>query len=314
MGGNSGNPFEKSGENVWTGSNGNQLDRQNTEMMNAATSKGGMTGGSSNPSNPGFGVAPTTNPQPGTMPVGGAAPATSVGGAQPGAPAGAAGAGGPNIFQQSADQYNQAGGTYSNVAGGNAGFDSMNKWINPYQQQVIDQTVGRMDDQTQLDLDRVGDAATASGAFGGSRHGLVEGQLMDDSQRNIGEMVNKMSQQGFNTAAGLGQQDVQNMMQGAGGLAGLSGQGFNMGRSITGDQSQQGSIQQQLAQRLLTGAGGQYQDFVDNPQKMLNLQLAALGGNPLMGESTSYSTPGMLDYLSAGLQFGGEFVGSGKGG
>ena len=236
-------------------------------------------------------VGPTAYNQP-FMPVQGA---TGGGAAVPTAPGSPAG---PNIFDQSAADLQGASDIYGNVGSGNAAFDSMNKWINPYQQQVIDQTVGRMNDVTDRNLMNVGDAASAAGAFGGSRHGLVESEVMDTSQRNIAEMVNQMSMQGFNTAAGLGRGDVGDMLAGAGGLGNTAGAGFDMGRAIGQDQMMQGGLQQALMQQILSGAGGQFQDMQNHPMNMLNMQLAALGGNPLMGESTQTHTPGMLDYLS----------------
>ena len=229
---------------------------------------------------------------------------------QPMQPAQAMTPSGPNVFDQSAGNLTQAGDTFGNIAGGDAAFDSMNKWINPYQQQVIDQTVGRMNDVTDRNLMAVGDQAQAAGAFGGSRHGLVESEVMDTSQRNIAEMVNQMSMQGFNTAAGLGRGDVSDMLSGAGGLGNTAGTGFDMGRAIGQDQMMQGGLQQALMQQILSGAGGQFDQMQNHPMNMLNMQLAALSGNPLMNESSQTYTPGMLDYLSMIGQTAGK-VGAG---
>jgi hypothetical protein len=215
-----------------------------------------------------------------------------------------------NIFEQSQALMQGAGNTYADVQAPGAIARSMNQYINPYQQQVIDQTVGRMTDDRNNALMRVGANAGAAGAFGGSRHGLVESRMYDNSNRAIGEQVGNLSLQGFNTAAGLGAQDVNNQLAAAGGAANLGGMGFNQGMMVNQQQLQHGNQQQSLMQQILSGASRDFSGLLQHPYDMLNMQLAAAGQNPLMGNQSQQYTPGLFDYLSLAAQTAGG-LGSG---
>ena len=217
--------------------------------------------------------------------------------------------GGGSVFDQAAGGMQQAGSTYGGVAQGGQALQSMNAYLNPYQSQVIDNTTNRMMDQRDMQLNQVAGNANAAGAFGGSRHGLVESNVYDNSMRKISDMQIQMNMQGFNTAAGYGLQDVNQQLAGAGGLMGASQQGFNMGQAIQGDQMQQGQQQQQLMQQILNAGNQQFGGYVNHPINMLNQQLAALSGNPLSGESMQTTTPGLLDYLGAGAGAAGAMMG-----
>lgn len=252
----------------------------------------------------------------------------------------------PNVLSQ----YNQPG----SIA------QSMNAYINPFQNQVIDSAVGRLTQDRDISLNQVGAQAEAASAFGGSRHGLVESEIYSNTNRNIGELAGNLGLQGFNTAAQFGNLDIQNRLQGtslagtfanrdnqnllqalglgssiagqdvnsllqsigmggnftnqdiqnrmaaAGGLSGLADQGFGFGQSITQQQAQQGAQQQQLAQNVISGGNQQFDALMNSPQDALNTQLAALAGNPLMGENTQSYTPGIYDYISLLLQTAGQ--------
>ena len=65
---------------------------------------------------------------------------------------------------------------------------------------------------------------TGAGAFGGSRHGVAQGTMVDDYSRRMADM-----------AAQQGLQAQQQAMQAASGLAGVGGQAFGMGRMLLND-------------------------------------------------------------------------------
>lgn len=212
---------------------------------------------------------------------------------------------GGSVYDKSAAALGQAGDTFAGIAGGSPIYESMNAYLNPYYNEVIQGVTGRMTDQRNQDLMRVGDQAAASGAFGGSRHGLVESQLYDTTNRNIGEMTNQMLGERFNTAAGLGAQDVALRAGAAGNLGQLGNMGFNIGQQINNQQMQQGSMQQQLLQAILGTASGQFDQYVNSPQQALSLLMAAIGADPRTAERTQTTTPGLFDYLSMGAGLAG---------
>lgn len=219
-----------------------------------------------------------------------------------------------NVMQQSSNAYTgalagtqDAYGAYKAAGAPGAMAGAYQQYMNPYTQDVINTTTGQM--QQVTDQQQAMNAANAmrSGAFGGGRQGVVEALTNAQGQMNVGQMTAGLNNQGYETAMGLAGQDIQNQMAGAGGMlgaagqgAGLSQQGFNYGRQINADQSAQGSAIQQLQQKLIDAANGQFAGTTGQPQNALNTMLAALGMSPLQGNNTTTGQykPGMMDYAS----------------
>lgn len=89
----------------------------------------------------------------------------------------------------------------------------MDRYQNPYENQVVQNTARQMQDALQQAQMRNADAAIAAGAFGGGRHGVVEGVTNAQGIQNIGDMTAALRAQGFETAARLAGQDIANRMQ-----------------------------------------------------------------------------------------------------
>tara|TARA_R110002095_G_scaffold216093_1_gene212082 strand:- start:3102 stop:3845 length:744 start_codon:yes stop_codon:yes gene_type:complete len=218
---------------------------------------------------------------------------------------------GGNVFEQSSQAYTRGLNGMSNTMGAGATQRSMNQYLNPYQDQVVNNTVGRMRDQQAMDLNMVQGQAAQQGAFGGARHGLVESQVMDNSNRNMMEGVAGMNQQGFNTAAQFGQNRIGQDQNAAQGLIGGAPVGFNMGQAANAGLNQAGMQQQNLMQQILDQATHQYDTFQQYPQTSLATALAGVQGNPLGGAATTTSKTnnGLFDYLSLGAGMGSSYLG-----
>lgn len=97
------------------------------------------------------------------------------------------------------------------------GFDpsQLAQFQNPYQQDVIDASLADINRQQQVSLAQGGDAATAAGAFGGSRHGVADALTREGYDRNASATVAGLRQSGFNTAlqAALGENQNKNAYQ-----------------------------------------------------------------------------------------------------
>jgi hypothetical protein len=85
------------------------------------------------------------------------------------------------------------------------------QFMNPYQQQVLDQMQSRWGDLAANTTMNVGDQATAAGAFGGSRHGVAEGVALSGLNRDMAQQMAGLTAQGYdesmaraNQAANLG--------------------------------------------------------------------------------------------------------------
>ena len=220
---------------------------------------------------------------------------------------------GGNAYSQAANALTGAGtaaqgaiNTFGNVPTVAAG---MATYQNPYTQQVVNRATADIGRTTAMQQEANKAAAARAGAFGGSRHGLVEAETNASSQSAIGDMSANMNLHGFNTAAQLAQGDIYNrftgasgMLSGAGTLGNLGTAGFNMGNTLQQQQAQQGLLQQQMRQQQLNDAMQQFYGYANSPLAYLNTIGGAVTGSPLANNRTLTSSyrPGVLDYLSFG--------------
>lgn len=125
----------------------------------------------------------------------------------------------------------------------------LGQYQNPYQQQVIDNATGDLNRARQMTQNDIGAQATAAGAFGGSRHGLVEAE----NNRNFAESVSDMAAQqrmaGFNNAQNMAQQDITNQMQGQQMRTGAAGQlgGLNLADAQRQDNVSLSNVQNRIS-------------------------------------------------------------------
>lgn len=99
------------------------------------------------------------------------------------------------------------------VQAGQIGQTNLNPYMNQYTGQVINSAMGDMRRANQMALNDAGAAATAAGAFGGSRHGLVEAQTNADFARNAGQMAAGLRQDAFTNAQQMAGQDIATRTQ-----------------------------------------------------------------------------------------------------
>ena len=196
----------------------------------------------------------------------------------------ASGVGGYQPYLSQAATYGtQAGTTMGGVSpyitgaagltgpGAGTGAGSIASYMSPYQQQVIDATLGEFDIQSQKGLGALGTAAIGVGGYGGGRHGVAEAEYQSSSDRQRALLNAQLLQSGFGQGAGLRQQDYTNLLGLGGAQAGLAQGEMGLG------QYQRGMAQ--LAPQLggqdistLTGIGGIQQQQAQN---ILNAQQQA---------------------------------------
>jgi len=78
------------------------------------------------------------------------------------------------------------------------------KYMNPYEQQVIQGTLGDIERARQGQISAEGAAATAAKAFGGSRQGVTRSLVDEAALRNATNAVAQLRQTGFTQAQNLG--------------------------------------------------------------------------------------------------------------
>jgi hypothetical protein len=220
-----------------------------------------------------------------------------------------------NPFQLSSQGLNQGMNTLGFANSAAAVPATMNQYLNPYQDQVINSAVGRLRDRRSQDLNMVQGNAARAKAFGGARHGLVEAQMMNDYNRQEDELVGGMLHSGFDTAAGLGQNRINQLLQGGSAQIGAAPTAFGLGANILGMQNQAGQSERNIMQQILSQASGQTDQYINYPQSSLATALAGVQGNPLAAQGTQTQTmkPGLFQYLSLGAGLGSSYLG-GKGG
>ena len=223
--------------------------------------------------------------------------------------------GSANALTGAGNAYSAAGDAFTGVGPISAGIDG---YMNPFTNDVIDNTMTDIERLTAQQQSRNAAGAVGAGAFGGDRHGIVEGLTNSEAQKNMGDIAGKLRNTGWMQAAGLAGQDINNNIASGVGLTnlganatGLGSTAYGMGRQANMDQMAAGTTQQMLIQQIMNQAGGQFSGYTGQPQNMLQTSLAALGMNPMTNETTTTGsyTPGMLDWVGLGSQLGGAWLG-----
>jgi hypothetical protein len=185
---------------------------------------------------------------------------------------------------------------------------SLQPYMNPYESQVVGQTLSDLERARQMQQNMLGAQATRAGAFGGSRQGIAEAETNRAFAEQAARTAGQLRAIGFGQAQQAAQQDIATQMaaqarqqQAAAQLADISNLGFGMGRQISSDLAQQGLAQQMMQQALIDAARQQYAGFQGAPQQALAQQQAALAGSDL-GQRTVTDTrqTGLFDYLQLG--------------
>lgn len=181
-------------------------------------------------------------------------------------------------------------------------------YLNPYLDQVETNALGAIDRQRMQALNQTADQALSRGAFGGSRHGVVEAVTNAEAARMAGDASANIRSAGFNAATGLMTNDMNRALQGdvANQQAGqtqdrnaltaaqLQGQLAQQGRTLTAQElallETVGKQNQAQNQAGLDLAYQNYQEDRSYPIDMLNLRIAALNQSPY-GKTQTTTTP-----------------------
>ena len=139
-------------------------------------------------------------------------------------------------------------------------------YMNPYQQNVTDIAAREAQKMGQSQLSDLGSNAAMSGAFGGSRHGLLEGDIMQGTRQNIADITQSGQRDAYQSAMGQFNADRDAQLRARGMQGQLLGQGlgaaqFGYGMGLDALRGQQGAMMganqlyQSGAQNLMQGAG-----------------------------------------------------------
>lgn len=215
-----------------------------------------------------------------------------------------------NVFNAAAQGMGQAGMTAgmetmyrpSTIAG-----TDLTQYTNPYETQVVQNTMGDMDRQRQIEANQLAAQASARGAFGGSRDALMQSELSRNYGQQMGNMAAQMRQAGYQNAQQMAGQDIatglagsQNRQQAATTLGNLSNLGFGAGMALNQQSAQEGALVQGINQMLMDAAKSQYGGYQAAPGQSVGLTTSAVGSSPAPMTNTQTQTkqPGLFDYLT----------------
>jgi len=173
-----------------------------------------------------------------------------------------------------------AGGLTGTGAGTGAG--SIQSYMSPYQQQVIDASLADYDAQAAKSRLNLGAQAVGAGAFGSGRQGIAEAEFDALSNRGRGTLQSGLRQSGFNQAQQSRQQDLQNQMGLSNLQSGLGGTAQGFAQSQIAGLGTLGSAQQGQNQAILDAQRTTAQMAIDDPRRRLNM----------LGQGISGLTPG----------------------
>ena len=212
-----------------------------------------------------------------------------------------------------------AGANFNPYQTGQFSGQTAGQYMNPYMQNVVD--MQQREAQRTAGIASTGRNAQAvkSGAFGGSRQGIMDAEAArnlaiqqgDIQAQGLNQAYNQGQQQ-FNTEQALGEQSkqfgnslgmqgYQTALTGAGQLANIGQQTFGQEMDANKLQQQYGTQQQAFNQQ---GQDTQYQDFLNQqryPYQQLEFMNSMLRGTPMGTVQSMYQpAPNQLSQL-AGL-------------
>jgi len=171
---------------------------------------------------------------------------------------------------------------YLTQAGAYSGPQGYQDFMSPYQQDVIDTTMGQYDIQAQKGMAGIGSLAAKSGNLGGGREGVMRSEYQTQSDLQRAMLMAQLQQQGFGQAQQGAAGAFGEQMQMAGAAPGFQGQDIARLGSA-------GAIQQAQTQATLDAQREANRLAAYEPYERLGYMGAGIG-NVLGGMQGQYQT------------------------
>lgn len=168
-------------------------------------------------------------------------------------------------------------------------------FMNPYLEEVVDNTAQDIERQRQMAINNIGAQAQGAGAYGGSRQGVVEGVTNAEYGQMAANTLGNLRLQGLNTAMA----DRNARLNAANQLGGLAGGAFDASRAITSDMLNQGLLQQNNQQALIDAARGDFSNYANYPYAMVDMFGNVINSTPSSTSTTQTNNPGLLGTLGS---------------
>jgi len=186
----------------------------------------------------------------------------------------------PQVAAQNALQT----GAVSNAAGlgsltgtgAGTGAGSIQSYMSPYQQQVIDASLAEFDRNAAMQQTGLRDQSIQSGAYGGARQGVMAAEAMRGNEMNRAQLQANFLNQGFGQAQQARAADLQ------------AQQGLGTYQQQMG-QSQQGFEQAGLDATQLANREAEFEDFTR--LGLVGQQLAQIQPGAFASQTVGYAPP-----------------------
>ena len=184
----------------------------------------------------------------------------------------------------------------------------INAYQNPFNTQVIDQSLSDLDRARQMAIGGDQDRAISAGAFGGSRSGILEAETNRAFADQAARTSSGLRQAGFNQAQRAAESDIGRELDNRRFQAGLQS-------GLLGDQYQtlgllgnMGSQQQNLQQAGLNAGYNEFLRGLDYGPRQLGLLAQGLSAMPQNVTKTSRKDTGAGDVLGSAAQIAALFA------
>lgn len=184
----------------------------------------------------------------------------------------------------------------------------INAYQNPFNTQVIDQSLSDLDRARQMAIGGDQDRAISAGAFGGSRSGILEAETNRAFADQAARTSSGLRQAGFNQAQRAAESDIGRQMDNRRFQAGLQS-------GLLGDQYQTlgllgniGSQQQNLGQAGLNAGYNEFLRGLDYGPRQLGLLSQGVSAMPQNVTQTSRKDTGAGDVLGSAAQIAALFA------
>ena len=205
----------------------------------------------------------------------------------------------PKVAAQNAlqTQAAQAAGGLGSLTGTGAGTGqgSIQSYMSPYQQQVIDASLSEFDRNAAIQNTGMRDQAIQRGAYGGGREGVMQAEAMRGNNMNRAQLQAQLLNQGFGQAQAARAGDLQ-AQQGLGTYQSQMGAG------------QQGFEQAKLDASQIAAREAEFAPFTQ--LGLVGQQLAQIQPGAFPTQTVGYAPPAapaspMSQFLGAGAGIGG---------
>jgi hypothetical protein len=154
------------------------------------------------------------------------------------------------------------------------GYRNLGNYQNPFENTVVNNTMGDLDRARQLTQNQNGQGAIMSGQYGGSRQGVMDANADEGFLRSVGSTLGNLRYQGFNTAIGASGADADRSTS------------VSVANTLAQNQAAEAEAQRQqqaaLANQGATNTASQYSGAQDMQRAQLLAQLGQYGLGGMM--------------------------------